>query len=391
MEHYERIAAKIDLDAIAFNLQQMHDKIKKDTKIMAVIKTDGYGHGAVPIAKMCEELAYIKGYAVATAQEAYQLRNYGIHKMILILGYTFESEYEQMIREDIRPSVFTLEMAEAFSKAAVKIGKTANIHIKMDTGMRRIGFEPTDETIAIIQKIAALPGIHIEGIFTHMAKADETDKTSAREQIRKFMDFTNRLSQAGITPDIRHCSNSAGILELPEANFDMVRAGISLYGLYPSNEVNPESARLEPAMELKSCVVYVKDVEKGEGVSYGWTYKAKKKIRVATIPAGYGDGYPRSLSNKGWVLIHGQKAPIIGRVCMDQFMVDVSAIEGVKTGDEVTLIGRDGKNCIHVEELGAFADRFNYEFVCDIGKRVPRIYYRNGKVIGYSDLLESRY
>lgn len=380
MEHYDRVWAEIDLNAVRFNIESIKNNISQDTKIIAVIKTDGYGHGAVPIAKMLENDDRVWGYAVATAQEAAELRNNQLKKPILILGYTFPSAYEELIKDEIRPTVFTLEMAAALSQEAVRTGKCCKIHIKIDTGMTRIGMQPDSAAIALIRQISELENIEIEGIFTHFARADEADKTRAYEQLNKFKDFIEQLETVtDIKIPIKHCSNSAGIAEMPKANMDAVRAGIILYGLWPSDEVK-EGGKIElsPCLSLKSRIVYVKTVPAGQEISYGGTYTTERDTRVATICIGYGDGYPRSLSNKGYVLLNGQRAPILGRICMDQFMVDVTDIKGeVQTGSIVTLLGRDGIEEITMEALGALSGRFNYELACDLGKRIPRVYKTN--------------
>ncbi len=377
MEYYDRVWAEIDLDAIAFNIESIQKKIQENTQIIAVIKADGYGHGAVPIAKLLEHNGRIWGYAVATAQEAITLRQNGIKKPVLILAYTFPSSYKELIAQEIRLTVFTYEMAEALEKEAARQGKCCKVHLKVDTGMTRIGMQPDSDSIALVQQIAALEHIEIEGIFTHFARADENDKAKAYEQLRKFQEFIARLEEeAGISIPMKHCSNSAGIAEMPEANMDAVRAGIILYGLWPSDEVRAhETIALRPSLTLKSRVVYVKTVPAGREISYGGTFTTNRSTRVATICVGYGDGYPRSLSNKGYVLINGQKAPILGRVCMDQFMVDITDVKGtVQVEDEVTLIGKDGEAEITMEALGALSGRFNYELACDLGKRIPRVY-----------------
>lgn len=377
MKHYDRVWAEVDLDAIAENVEHIKQHIKKDTKIICVIKTDGYGHGAVPIARSLESDKDVWGYAVATAEEAHNLRENGIHKNILILGYTFPYSYEQMITEEIRPTVFMLDTAQMLSRQAVALGKKCKIHIKIDTGMTRIGIHPDEEGIALIRKIQQLEGLEIEGIFTHFATADETDKSKAYRQMELFKEFTSKTEQElGIHIPLKHCSNSAGIIEMPEANMDAVRAGIILYGLWPSREVmEDKQIILKPALSLKSRVVYVKVVPKNQEISYGGTFTTFRDTRVATICIGYGDGYPRSLSNIGYVLVNGQKAHILGRVCMDQLMVDVTDIDGeVCVGDTVTLIGKDGEEMITMEELGDLSGRFNYELACDLGKRIPRIY-----------------
>lgn len=380
MKTYSRAYARIDLDAVAYNMEQMKQSLEPQTKMMAVIKADGYGHGAVPIAEMLETKDYLWGFAVATLDEAVVLRTEGIKKPILVLGCVFPDQYLEMLKHDIRMNIYTEEMAEAISRMAAGEGLCAHMHIKLDTGMGRLGFDMSDSSVEAITRISQLPSVEMEGIFTHFAKADETDKTFTEKQLRDFSEMTERLAENGVRFAYEHCANSAAIIDIKEANFDLVRAGISTYGLYPSEEVNKENVKLKPAMALKSHVAFVKEIHEGTPISYGGTFVSEKKMRIATIPVGYADGYPRSLSNKGWVLIRGKKAPIVGRICMDQFMVDVTDIDGVSFGDTVTLIGRDGNETITVEELGELSGRFNYEFVCDLGKRIPRVYVKNGSI-----------
>ena len=377
---YSRVYAEIDMDAIAENFRVMHERISPKTKMVAVIKTDGYGHGAVPIARMIQPEDYIWGFAVATMTEAMILRKNQITKPVLILGYTFEEDYEDLIRYEIRPVVFKLDMAKELSQAAVQLKKTLSIHIGLDTGMSRIGFSDTEESIKTIREIASLPGIEIEGMFTHFAKADELDKAPANRQFERYMHFAHRLEEAGVAIPLKHVSNSAALMELADMNLDLVRAGISIYGIYPSEEVSRDSMKLTPAMSLHSRIVYIKEIETGTQISYGGTFTAPHPMRIATIPVGYGDGYPRMLSNKGFVLIHEKRARILGRICMDQFMVDVTDIPEAQELDEVILVGRQGNEEITVDELGDLCGRFSYEFICDIGKRVPRIYTKNHEV-----------
>lgn len=386
---YGRIYADIDLDAIVFNLMSMKQNVKPETKMCGVVKADGYGHGAVAVSKAIEP--FVWGYAVATIEEAIELRKNQVEKPVLILGYIPFEAMEIALKLDVRMTIFSLKDAIELSDLAVSIGKNAFIHIKLDTGMSRIGMQPTKETVDIIEKMFALPNITIEGIFTHMATADETEKKRALAQIEKFDFVCKELDDKGIDIPIRHCSNSAGIIDLPQVNKDMVRCGISLYGMYPSEEVIKENVPLKPALSLKSEVVYVKTIEAGTCVGYNATFTATQTTKVATIPVGYADGYPRALSNKGWVLIRGQKAPIIGRICMDQFMVDVSKIPNVQRGDTVTLIGSDGNEQISVETMANLAGSFQYEFVCNISKRVPRIYWRHGKVVGKKSYFYDHY
>ena len=381
MKKHSRVFARIDLDAISYNMDQMRQQVGEDAKILAVIKMDGYGHGATPIAKMFEERDYIFGYATASIEEAVLLRKADIKKPILVLGCVFPEQYEEMIEEDIRAAVYTKEMAVAMSKAAVKLGRTAYFHIKIDTGMGRLGFFPTEESAAVIKEIAALPNVEIEGMFTHFARADETDKSFTLEQHRRFVWMKEAMEKLGVKIPYYHCDNSAGIIDFPDMKHDLVRAGISTYGMFPSDEVHQDALTLKPALELRSHVTFVKEIQPGMTVSYGGTFKAEHPMKVATIPVGYGDGYPRGLSNKADVLIHGKRARILGRVCMDQFMVDVTDIPDVKFMDEVILVGYDGDEHISVEELSEICGRFNYEFVCCLGRRIPRVYMKNGKVV----------
>ena len=301
---------------------------------------------------------------------------------MLILGLVFEEYFQELIQKEVRMTVCDYDMAKALSEEAVRQGRQVHIHIGLDTGMSRIGFADKPESVEEIKRIAALSNVEIEGMFTHFARADETDKSPAEDQLKRYLAFVELLEKAGVQIPLKHCSNSAGIIRMSEANLNMVRAGITIYGIYPSAEVERDIVKLIPAMELKSHVAFVKDLPAGTAISYGGTFASETDLRVATIPVGYADGYPRTLSNKGWVLIHGQKAPILGRICMDQFMVDVTHIADVKHGDEVTLIGRDGDECIHIDELGDLSGRFSYEFACEISKRVPRVYIKDGREWG---------
>ncbi|MCR5283585.1 MAG: alanine racemase, partial [Lachnospiraceae bacterium] len=371
----QRVCAYVDLNAMLANVRAMKANIAEKTKIIAVIKTNGYGHGAIPIARQLEKEACIFGYAVATAEEAFSLREADMKKPILILGYVFPEHYERLIKEDVRMALFRKDQAEQISETAKRLGKKAIAHIKVDTAMSRIGIFPDDDGMEFVRTVMnELDGIETEGVFTHFAKADEADKSAVNAQYALYTAFCDRIREE-FPGRVRyyHASNSAGIIELPEANLDLVRAGITLYGLWPSDEVRQDIVPLKPLLSLKSHVVYVKTIPAGRSVSYGGTYTATEDRRIATIPVGYGDGYPRSLSSKGSVLIGGRRAPIVGRVCMDQFMVDVTDLGDVKCGDEVTLIGRDGADEITMEELGDLSGRFNYELACDINARVPRV------------------
>lgn len=378
MKMHSRIQAEIDLDAMTYNLEHIKKNLAPKTQVIAVLKADGYGHGAVPLARRIQKDPEIWGIAVATVEEGEELRNAGITKPILILGYTYQEDYQKIAKLDFRPAVFKLSMAKELSKAALEAGKTLKIHIKIDTGMTRIGYRDVKKDVPEILEISRLPGLDIEGIFTHFARADEADKTPALVQYEKFQEFIRALEQEGLHIPMKHCSNSAGIIRMQEANLDAVRAGIILYGLYPSKEVEREPVPLKPLMSLRSHIAYIKTVEPGAEISYGGIFTTVRETRVATIPVGYADGYPRGLSNKGSVLIRGKRAPILGRVCMDQFMVDVTEIPEAEELDQVTLLGKDGEDCITMEELGELSGRFNYEFACCISKRVPRVYLESG-------------
>ncbi len=385
LEECSRVYAEVDLDAIKYNLENIRASIADGVKVTAVIKADGYGHGAVLIARVMADIDYVWGYATATAEEAFELRDAGIKKPILVLGYTFPYAYARMLREGIRPAVFRVDMLDELCERVKKYraqgfeGKMP-IHIAVDTGMSRIGVRADDFGAGFIKEAMSRDELEVEGIFTHFARADEANLTNALDREKAFSDFLDRLcKENGHKIPIQHCANSASIISIPSAEMDMVRAGIILYGLWPSEEVPRDKIQLRPALSLHSHIVYIKDVPEGTPVSYGGTFVTDRMTRIATIPVGYSDGYPRSLSNKGYVLIHGQKARILGRVCMDQFMVDITGIPEAKEGDEVILIGRDGDEVITMEELGDMSHRFNYELVCDINKRVPRIYFENGK------------
>ncbi len=379
LEKYQRVYAVVNLDAAIENMESMKANLKPETKMLAVIKADGYGHGALPLARELGKLHYVFGYAVATVEEALTLRQAGLKKPILILGYAFPYCYEDLVREDIRPAVFRADMAKELSETAIRLGKKLKIHIKVDTGMSRIGISPDESGLLFVKQVMELPGLELEGIFTHFARADEEDKTSVEQQFKRFQVFVEKLERAGISVPMKHCANSAAILELPEMQLDMVRAGIALYGLWPSGEDRKDRSCLKPLLSLYSHITYVKDVPAGTPISYGGTYVTDSQRRIATVPVGYGDGYPRGLSNKAAVLLHGKRAPVCGRICMDQFMVDVTGIPETKEGDLVTLIGTDGNEQITIEELGMLSGRFHYELACCLGERIPRVYRKHGE------------
>ena len=296
-----------------------------------------------------------------------------------------------MIRQQVRPSIFTMEQAKPFSETAQRLGVKAPIHFALDTGMGRIGMTPDEKGADLAKAIADLPGIETEGLFTHFARADEADREATIRQYERYQHFCDLLKERGVEIPLRHCSNSAAIIDFKEMHMGLVRAGISIYGMYPSDEVNKDAVPLRPVMSLKSRITYVKEMVPGQEISYGGLYKVTKPMRVATVPVGYGDGYPRSLTGKGMVLIAGKRVPILGRICMDQFMVDVSEIPEAKVDTEVTLIGEDGNDRISMEEVADWCGGFHYEISCDLGKRIPRVYLKDGKVIGTKDYFDDHY
>lgn len=390
LESYRRVYAEIDLDAVADNMKNMKETLPEGTRMMGVVKTDGYGHGSVQIAKKLEPVDYMFGFAVATPEEAHTLRLAGICKPILVLGYSFPYSYEQMAREEVRPAVFRRDSVDALKEAAKKAGKPFRVHIKVDTGMNRIGITPDRQGLSFVSALMNQEGIEIEGIFTHFARADERNKASAEEQFRTFMNFIHMIEEElSLKIPLKHCANSAGIIEMPHTGLDIARAGVALYGLAPSDEVRMDIVPLRPALSLYSHIVYVKTIHAGQSVSYGGIYTAGEDTRIATIPVGYGDGYPRGLSGKGFVLIRGRRAPIVGRVCMDQFMVDVTHIPEACEDDRVVLIGRDGEEAVTAEELSELSGRFHYELICDLGRRVPRVYTEGGRIIFCRDYAEA--
>ena len=363
----------IDLDALSANLDAVREKT--GTAVMAVIKADAYGHGAIPVARLLQDKCAFFG--VSSILEALELRQAGLTIPILVLGYTPVDAYETAIRQGIRPAIFHWEDALALSEAAQRLQATAPFHFAIDTGMSRIGFQAAEESADLCAKIAALPGLFAEGLFSHFATADCADLSRTHAQAALYRRFDEMLKARGINIPIRHLNNSAGVMNF-DTHYEMVRSGIVTYGLYPSGEVDPSLLKLKPALSWRSLVTHVKTLPPGREISYGGTYVTTKDTVVATLPVGYADGYRRSLSGKFHVLIQGKKAPILGRICMDQMMVDVTDIPGVTPGDQVTLIGTDGDETITAEEIAAAADSFNYEFVCGISRRVPRIYVKDG-------------
>lgn len=379
MTKFRRVEADIDLDAIRYNIETVRSFNPSDEKLCLVIKADAYGHGAVELGRHFSDIADY--YAVATMDEALELRRAGIDIPILILGYTDRQDYHAAIENDITLTIYSLDDARALSAAAEEMDSLARVHIKVDSGMSRIGFQCNDAGVSEAYMVCSLAGLDVEGIFTHYAKADYIDKSDAAAQYENFSWFISSLKSRGIALSIRHIDNSAGAMEIHSEGCNMMRLGIVIYGLYPSEEIDKRIS-LRPAMTLKSRVIHVKTLEAGQGIGYGWTYTTDKPTRVATVSVGYADGYPRALSGCGRVLIAGEYAPILGRICMDQIMVDITRLEEItnaeiKVGDEVVLFGRQGDNMISVEEVAAPANSFNYEQVCNISRRVPRVYYQN--------------
>ncbi len=374
---YANSYVKIDLDAIYHNFKAV--SARAGVPVMAVVKANAYGHGALQVAKLLEEeCAFL---CVSSVAEALELRKGGIKKPILLLGPADPENFDAVVREDIRPAICSYEDALVLSRQAVAQNKTAAFHFAVDTGMSRVGFQATAEAADLCAKIAGLPGLYAEGLFSHFATADETDLSRTHAQAQRFEDFDAMLKQRGVQIPVRHLDNSAGIMNFG-CHYDMVRAGIVLYGLYPSSQVDPGLLQLQPAMSWHSRVSHVKTLEPGREISYGGTYQVQKPMRVATVPVGYADGYRRSLSNRFYVLIRGKRAPILGRVCMDQFVVDVTEIADVKQGEPVVLMGTDGQQTISAETIAQAASSFNYEQVCDVGYRVSRVYFRQGQEVG---------
>lgn len=376
---FGRVASEVNIDAVRKNIKTIQALNAPEVRTLLVIKADAYGHGSVKFAHYLDDLADY--YAVATIDEGVELRESGVVKPILILGYTDEMDFERLVKYDITAAMYDVDKAQLLSDTAEKLGKKAKVHIKADSGMSRIGFQCTESDVNEAVKLLEMPGLEVEGIFTHYAKADYIDKSDAKVQYEAFSWFVAELEKRGADFKYKHIDNSAGAMEIHSQGFDMVRLGIVIYGLYPSEEMDKKTV-LEPAMSLKAKVVHVKTLPAGRGIGYGWTYVTEKDTRVATVSVGYADGYPRALSGQGRVIIHGQYAPILGRVCMDQIMIDVTNIDDgdVMVGDEVVLFGKQGECSISVEEIAEPANSFNYEAVCNIARRVPRVYIVDGKV-----------
>jgi len=375
-----RTWAEIDLDAIAHNVREIRRITSRKADIMGIVKADAYGHGVLQTVKTLLDNGVTR-LAVSMLDEAIQLRQFGVKVPILILSYTDPSRADEIIKNEVTQTVYSLDLANALSEAAVRLGRDVKIHVKVDTGMGRVGFMPGYSAIKNVIEISRMPGLIIEGLFTHFASADEKDRSYTQMQFERFMSICNELGRVGVHIPVKHVCNSAGIIEYPEMHLDMVRPGIILYGIYPSDDVDKSKISLKPAMTLKTSVIHVKEVEKGTCISYGRIFTTKRDSRIATLPIGYADGYSRLLSNKGQVLINGQRVPIVGRICMDQCMADITDVKGpVKVGDEVVIFGKQGDEEIGVSEIADLIGTISYELVCLIGKRVPRFYLKNGKV-----------
>ena len=375
---YFRTQARIDLDAVEYNCSNVRAKLPDDCKLLGVIKADAYGHGAVELAHFLDEKCDFFG--VACIEEAVELKKAGVKAPVLILGYVDSNVYDLVVKYDVRIPIFSMESAVALSNEAVRQGKTVPFHFCIDTGMSRIGFQVNEQSADMCKEITLLPNIEAEGLFSHFATADEADLTKAKAQREKYKAFVKMLEDRGVNIPVKHLNNSAGIMNFDEY-FDMCRMGIILYGLYPSEEVDKSLLDIKPVMSWLTHITHIKTLEPGREISYGGTYKTTEPRVIATIPVGYADGYPRCLSNKGRVIINGQYANIVGRVCMDQFMVDVTDVKGVDLNSTVTLVGRDGDACLSMEEVSNSAHSFNYELPCRVARRVPRVYYKNGEIV----------
>ncbi|HEY8363003.1 MAG TPA: alanine racemase [Tissierellaceae bacterium] len=380
--------AEINLDNLAHNIREVRRLTRKDAMVTAVIKANGYGHGAPEIAKTFLENGADR-LAVAVLSEAIELRKSGITAPILILGYTPPTLFDKVVEYDIIQTIYNYNDAKALSEVAGKLNKKATIHIKIDSGMGRIGFLPNDDSVEEIIKISKLPNIYVEGMFTHFAKADYKDKSYTKTQFERFSWVAKKLEERGLNIPIKHVSNSAAIIDMPELNLDMVRAGIIIYGLKPSDEVQLDKIDLKPAMALKARISHVKTVPKGTGISYGQIFVTERESKIATIPIGYADGFCRLLTGKAEVSVKGKRAKIVGKICMDQCMIDVTDIEDVKVGDEVVIFGYE-EGHPHVDELAEKLGTINYEVVCMVSRRVPRVYISNGKIVKVVDYVLER-
>ena len=372
--------AEIDLNAYAHNIRELRRITQPAARLMAVVKANGYGHGAAEVARTALQNG-ADCLGVARLHEAVELRKAGLDAPILIFGYSPPGSAQTLIDYDLSQTVYSPTTAAALSRQAARQGKKIKIHIKVDSGMGRLGLLldqaagenchniPVVETVRDVETISRLANLEVEGIFTHFATSDSADKSYANSQLKRFMDFLDLLDRAGLMPPIRHAANSGAVIDMPEAHLDMVRPGIATYGLYPSDEVTKDHVPLQPVMTLKSRIVHLKKVPAGFHISYGITYRTKKSTTIATVPIGYADGYNRLLSSRGYMLLHGQRVPIVGRVCMDLTMLDVGGLK-----DEVVAFGHQGDGSVTADELAATLNTINYEIVTSISARVPRIY-----------------
>ncbi len=377
---------EIDMDKILHNMSEIRRIVRPQTQIMAVLKANAYEHGACEMAELLQNRGADR-FAVAELDEAIELRRHNITAPILILGTILPEQAPEVVLYGIDVPIFDYHCAAAFSQEAVRQQRTIRFHIKIDTGMGRIGYRPSPETIEEIVKISKLPNVIIDGIFTHFATADEADKSFTREQYQKFIGICGALEKRGVKINVRHCANSAAIIDLPEYNCDMVRAGIILYGFSPSPEVNMKNTTLAPVMSFKCRITYIKKIAKGDSISYGRKFIASSERIIATLPVGYADGYTRMLSGKAQVLVHGKRAKVVGNICMDQCMIDITDIRGVEVGDEVVLYGTQGDDAITPDELAAKLGTINYEILCMMPRRLPRIYLRHNKPVVYTNYL----
>lgn len=376
--HLRPVWAEINLDNLAHNIREIK-KIVPDKEIMAVVKADAYGHGALDTVPTLLENGADR-LAVAVLTEGIELRRSGIQCPIMVLGFTQPELIDEILRFDIEPSVYSYEFANQLSRMAMRKNKIAKIHIGVDTGMGRIGYLPTEDSIKEILQIHNLPNIKIESIFSHFSSADEADKAYTNLQAERYNWFLEKLKEEGMSTPKRNLANSAAIIDMSEYQYEIVRPGIILYGYYPSKEVKYERLNIKPVMSTKTNIVHIKTIKPGEFIGYGRQFKVEKESVIATLPVGYADGMSRLLSGKAKVLIKGQFAPVVGRICMDQCMVDVTDLKDVKFGDEVILIGEDGNNKITADEIGELLGTISYEVVCVVGKRVPRVYIKDGKI-----------
>ncbi|SEF60441.1 alanine racemase [Caloramator fervidus] len=371
--------AEINLDNFRHNIREVK-KLVKDKKIIGVIKANAYGHGAVELARILKEEG-IKYFAVAVATEAFELRNSGFNESILILGYSSKNFIKEIVEKDITQTVFSYEYAKLISDEAVRQGKIARIHIKIDTGMGRIGFLPNDEAIEEIEKISKLPNIKLEGIYSHFSSADEKDKSFSNLQLERFIGILDKLEGKGILFDIKHMANSAAIIDLENSYFDAVRPGIMLYGYYPSNDVDKTKVNLKPVMTLKANIVHVKEVEKNTPIGYGRAFITERKSKIATLPFGYADGFTRLFFQKAKVIVNGKLCPVVGRICMDQCMIDVTECGEVNVGDEVIVMGNFDNTKNDADVLAERLGTISYEILCMVSRRVPRVYVEDGKIV----------